>query len=108
MCDCACRQTFGEASLPKVREELAGYSDHKLHEFACQHGSAWQQYRLPETAMLQSAKFQVGLVPARLVCQSARTKSGSEAWQCRAVHACVQNCSCSHVVTACCFLGVQA
>lgn len=50
-----CRQLFGGSpSQSQVCEELLGYSDYRLHDFAVQHGlSKWV---LPDEAVLASGK----------------------------------------------------
>jgi hypothetical protein len=54
---CICRGLFGEqASLERVREELAGYSDHRLHRFAAAHPKRFGGFMLDAAALRDSGK----------------------------------------------------
>ena len=53
-----CRQIFGGGcGKERISEELSGYSDHRLHDFALQHGLS--KFVLSDEAVMSSGKCQL-------------------------------------------------
>lgn len=77
-----CRQLFGgDGGQARVLDELMGYSDYKLHDFALQNGLT--KFQLPDDAVLASGKC--GLLVELLADLQASTAFTSLLQFCRAV-----------------------